>query len=231
MCSPHGIIMMFRRTFFCFLSTIYVPVPLSKHLCTFIVCVHKREDRNTAALNELHQLAVLYSCSTQKWQKAAMNSLLFPQKAAVSHEPRRMLSHSGMLNGSQTNVTIVTQQADEFTPTQNTLNSFSCLSLCQAPTGRWDLKRRLLLCEYVCIHYQGNPSPLWSECFSKVYSTASEAEQRKDSILLPLLPYGKMAALPEALVSVVLLSRATDWGHKMGLEGTQHRTLTFLSKL
>ncbi|KAK5852734.1 hypothetical protein PBY51_006579 [Eleginops maclovinus] len=49
-----------------------------------------------------------------------------------------------------------------------------------------------------------------------------------DSILLPLLTHGKSAALPPALVSVVLLSRATDRGHKMGLEGTQHRALTFL---
>lgn len=84
------------------------------------------------------------------------------------------------------------------------------------------------LCVCVCVHYQANPSPLSAECFSKVYSTARQAGQRKDSILLPLLTHGKSAALPRALVSVVLLSRATDRGHKMGLEGTQHRALTFL---
>lgn len=51
---------------------------------------------------------------------------------------------------------------------------------------------------------------------------------RKDSIILPVLTHGKSAALPSALVSVVLLSRATDRGHKMGLEGTQHRAVAFL---
>jgi len=64
-----------------------------------------------------------------------------------------------------------------------------------------------------------------------VYSTASQSEQRKDPILLALLTHSKSAALPQALVSVLLLSRATDWGHKMGPEGTQHRTITFIIAL
>lgn len=73
-----------------------------------------------------------------------------------------------------------------------------------------------------------NPSPLSAVCLSKVYSTVRRAGQRKDSILLSLLTHGKRAALPQALVSVVPLSRTTDRGHKMGLEGTRHRALTFL---
>ncbi|KAI9543868.1 hypothetical protein NQZ68_004916 [Dissostichus eleginoides] len=76
--------------------------------------------------------------------------------------------------------------------------------------------------------WAGGPSPLSAECFSEVYSTARQAGQRMASILLPLLTHGKSAALPPALVSVVLLSRATDRGHKMGLDGTQHCALTFL---
>lgn len=73
-----------------------------------------------------------------------------------------------------------------------------------------------------------NPSPLGAVCLSKVYSTVRRAGQRKDPILLSLLTHGKRAALPQALVSVVPLSRTTDRGQKMGLEGTQHRALTFL---
>lgn len=81
---------------------------------------------------------------------------------------------------------------------------------------------------FVCVHYQCNPSPLCAECSSKVYSTASQDRQRKEPFLLPLLTHGKSAALPQALVSVALLSCAIDLGHKMGLERTQHHAFMFL---
>lgn len=135
----------------------------------------------------------------------------------------RWFSLSPTLCFHHTNVTRVTQRAGEFTPTQDASNPPLPLSLSLSLSG---FGKPVCVC--VCVHYQANPSPLSAECFSKVYSTARQAGQRKDSILLPLLTHGKSAALPRALVSVVLLSRATDRGHKMGLEGTQHRALTFL---
>lgn len=61
-----------------------------------------------------------------------------------------------------------------------------------------------------------------------MYSTARWDAQRKGPFLLTLLTHSKSAALPLALISVALLSLATDRGHKMGLEGTQHHALTFL---
>ncbi|KAI3363671.1 hypothetical protein L3Q82_001295 [Scortum barcoo] len=111
------------------------------------------------------------------------------------------------------------------------------------PTGERDPRKtqdtleRLCLLAWECLGIRpeeleevsgANPSPLGAESFSKVYSTARQAGQRKGPILLALLTHGKSAALPRALVSVLLLSRATDRGQKMGLEGTQHRALTFL---
>ena len=150
-------------------------------------------------------------------KKAVMNSLFFP----VSDETRKILSHfvppphkcecrdsaSGWIHKMP--------------------GTLPCLFL---SLRLWQAEGILCVCVCVCVcvHYQGNPSPLSTECFSKVYSTARQAGRWKDSILLPVLTHGKSAALPRALVSVLLLSRATDRGHKMDLEGTQHRALTFL---
>lgn len=167
---------------------------------------------------------------TEKWQKqTVMNSLFFcfvlfllPQMAAVSDETRTMVF-------SLTDFVLPPHKCDSSDSASGWIHtnarclkpSLASLSLSLSGFGK-------PVCVCVCVHYQANPSPLSAECFSKVYSTARQAGQRKDSILLPLLTHGKSAALPRALVSVVLLSRATDRGHKMGLEGTQHRALTFL---
>lgn len=97
-----------------------------------------------------------------------------------------------------------------------------CGKQARAPAGRGDAKMRL-----VCVHYQYNPSPLAAECFSEVYSTFSQVVERKDSILQALLTLSRSTALPQALVSELLLSRTTNSGCKMGLEATQHFTSPF----
>ncbi|TNN63253.1 hypothetical protein EYF80_026504 [Liparis tanakae] len=57
----------------------------------------------------------------------------------------------------------------------------SCTRAGCSASGRSGIARR----------YTGRPSPPGAECFSKVYSTARPAGQRKDSILLLLLTHGR----------------------------------------
>lgn len=68
------------------------------------------------------------------------------------------------------------------------------------------------VCQCVCVlsFMQDNPSLFNAECFSEVYSTVNQNEQRKDSFLLAFLANSESAALPQALVSVLLLSKATN---------------------
>ncbi|CAB1436764.1 unnamed protein product [Pleuronectes platessa] len=69
------------------------------------------------------------------------------------------------------------------------------------------------------------PAHLLSALSASPRCTVQDAgPDRERTPFFSLLTHGKSAAQPRALVSVALLSRATDRGHKMGLEGKPDTT-------
>lgn len=114
-----------------------------------------------------------------------------------------------------------------------------CVGVCgciYTPTLAWNHKGKQGLCVNVCVGVLGfiiKATHLLPALSGSPRCTVQpdRLDRERSPFFWPPVTHSKRAALPQALVSVVLLSRATDRGHKMGLGGTQHRAIMFSQRL